>query len=68
MNAVNAMPNFYSTSSTNNTMFEGRKLKYNEPSYVASIRLPVSMRDEFNEFKSEYNIAKELQNVINRKK
>ncbi|WP_033115701.1 hypothetical protein, partial [Aeromonas lacus] len=60
MDINDAMPNFYSCITT-----EGRKLKYNEPSYVASVRLPVSMRQGFNEFKQQYNIAKELQNVMN---
>lgn len=44
---------------------EGRKQQFGEPSFVASIRLPQSMRNDFMEVKQEYNIARELQRIVN---
>lgn len=44
---------------------EGRKQRFGEPSFVASIRLPISIRDDFYEVKQQYNIANELKRIVN---
>ncbi|WP_421292979.1 hypothetical protein [Aeromonas veronii] len=48
-----------------NDLQEGRKQKFNEPSFVASIRLPQSIQQDFKQVSQEYNIAKELQRIVN---
>lgn len=48
-----------------NDLAEGRKQKFNEPSFVASIRLPASIKQDFKQVSQEYNIAKELQRIVN---
>lgn len=48
---------------------EGRNQKFNEPSFVASVRMPVSSKKDYQELKaSGYDIAKALQQVINQRK
>ncbi|MCS3766180.1 hypothetical protein HNP12_000219 [Aeromonas hydrophila] len=48
-----------------NCITEGRKQQFGEPSFVASIRLPQSMRDDFYTVKQQYNIANELKRIVN---
>lgn len=48
-----------------NQLPEGRKQKFNEPSFVASIRLPQSMQQDFKQVNANYDVAKELKRIVN---
>jgi hypothetical protein len=59
-------PSSYNTFNSQGTVDEGRKPKFGEQSFVASIRLPVSVRDDYNQVKGSHDMASEVRNILNR--